>query len=176
MADLIKKKQTFRCLLAVIVYSLTLKEIAELKRPRRGGPPPWSVNMETGAVIPTAFYHQFACEEALDAGALDQKIDDKYILFDFVHSSPILENEIAEAGFDCVFDKINMLPLFEALPKESYDEMGKVIPQCVYAVVDVTYAHLDYDDYDMGVSVVGYLDSQLSLCLTPCCETTPPRR
>lgn len=148
--------------MAVAVYELTRKDIAELKKPRHAGPPEWSVNDKYGNVMRTEFYHPFTRPEFADAGDYDDD-DDKFVLFDVLHASPILDEEISQAGFDSVLDKLDMRPLFDAVPKQSYEDMLKKIPLCEYVVIDVTYESMGDGEYDVIYDVVGFLDSSMTL-------------
>lgn len=156
------EKSTYRCLMALNVYGLTLGEIAELKRPRHAGPPTWCINPDFGNALETAYFHQFTTPESADINLYD---DDKrrYVLFDLMHASPILEEEISQAGFEFVFDKVDWRPLFENMPRQTYEDMLKRIPVCVYVVVDVTYESGGDGEYDAYFDIIGFLDGNMAI-------------
>jgi hypothetical protein len=157
-----KEYSKYRCLLALTVYELTLKEIAELKRPRHAGTPTWCVNPEHGNVLESDYFHQFTTPESKDAGVLDGD-DRKYLMFELMHASPILEGEISQAGFEFVFDGVDWRPLFENMPKQTYEDMIKRIPVCTYVVCDVTYESGGDGEYDVYFDVIGFLDGNMAL-------------
>jgi len=157
------QKSKYRCLLALNVYELTLGEIAELKRPRHAGAPQWGISDTSGIVLPSDYYHQFTTPESADHGEYDNDVR-KFVLFDIMHASPILEEEINNAGFDGVFDKVDLRQMFAEMPKQSYEDMLKRIPICEYVVVDVTYESYGLDDeYDVFIDVIGYLDGNMAI-------------
>ena len=156
------KSKKYRCILAIAAYELTLKQIAELKKPRHAGVPAWSVNDEYGNIMPTEFRYPFQTPEAADTGMFDGD-ERKLLLFDLLHASPILEHEIDQAGLDSVFDRLDVRPLFDGMDKMTYDDMLKRIPVECHVVVDVQYVHFEDGEYETEIEVVGILDSRMSL-------------
>ncbi len=164
-------KTTYRCLLALNVYELTLKEIAELKRPRHSGVPQWSLNSDYGNVLEGEYFQQFTTPECADEGMYDND-DRKFVMFDMLHASPILHEEISNSGIEQILEDVDVRPLFDAMPKQSYEDMLKRIPVCTYVVVDVTYESYGRDmEYDTYFDVIGFLDGNMAIR-----ETKLPQR
>lgn len=120
--------------------------------------PEWVVRTDTGYIDHSEYYLQFTMEGEAE-----------FTLFDIVGMDTFLDFELGNEGLDGLLRGIDVRPLFSKLGSYKFDELYKFIPSASNIVIDLIYTGGEfscgeYDDSEMEVKLVGYLDNDLKLC------------
>lgn len=116
--------------------------------------PEYSINTEFGNIIRTEYYHQYTGMVESE----DNKED--YYMFDIHHYDPMLDEEINNCGLDNFFDKYNWLKIFNSIEYNIINDIQLLIYTSI--VIDIEY-YGTYDEVEIKMNVVGYLDKNLNI-------------
>jgi len=91
---------------------------------------------------------------------------DTYILFNKAYADRYLAEEISNGGFEEIFKKVNLLPIFKQLPHIEFD--SRALPITSRLVFDVIYSSSfngESREYDCDIELVGYMDEDVNIHL-----------
>lgn len=157
-----------RTLLGLNVYTFSAEFINEIREKNKTRTsfekfsPEWILNKENTDILSTRDYFQF--------GATPSK---EYILFDVIHSCPLLDLEMNEGGIEDFFKDINLKDILPTLPKISEKDYYPCIQNPVYLVIDIQYncykGYYDlYPECEVDFTYIGYLDSNFNIVEHEC--------
>lgn len=117
--------------------------------------PQFCVREDNGYLDYTEYYYQFFGYEPME-----HEENKSHIVFDYEAIDNVLKEEISNVGFEDIFGKKDLRPLFNKIKTNDWDLIA--IPINQHIIIDLKYVE-DIDDWDMTVDLVGYLDENLNL-------------
>ena len=146
-----------RVILIVMGVKLSGEKLGELKNKNTNPDhfmsllPRYCLRKDTGYVDYTDHYLQWV-EDGRE----------EYVMFDVVGADTILQFEIDNGGLEETLRGFDLRNIFEHIDVCTNNNFRMIVPPSGHIVLDFIH-HGDYDDYELEVKLVGYLDNDRML-------------
>ena len=155
-----------KTILSIEPYYITEKELCEIGEEHKNRPsyhffnelPEWCIREDNGRIDRTEYYHQFTGQSLPEDAS-----DNGYLFFNMQPADVILQEEILNVGFEQFFVETDFRPLFEKIKLNLSPFHMVSIPETTHLIVDLNYEG-SYEDVELFVTLVGYLDYELNKC------------